>query len=102
MLAYNVLEAFPGDGLLLGDAETGETIRVVERSASKEQVPMELAEILAPDFMEKMYRTHLYRDWADTQIPSLGNQTPRQCAPTEHGEAHDGIRSRCKILSWNR
>ena len=61
----------------------------IEEAAGREDtgLPLELAEILSPDFMDKMYRTHLYHDWADTQIPALGNQTPRQCARTERGEA---------------
>jgi len=50
-------------------------------------LPVELADVMSPDFMEKMYRTHLYHDWADAKIPALQNQTPRQCARTERGEA---------------
>lgn len=50
-------------------------------------IPMELADVMSPDFMEKMYRTHLYHHWADAKIPALQNQTPRQCARTERGEA---------------
>lgn len=61
----------------------------IEEAAGREDtgLPLELEEILAPDFMEKMYRTHLYHDWANTRIPALGNQTPRQCARIERGEA---------------
>ncbi|HQF56204.1 MAG TPA: SEC-C metal-binding domain-containing protein [Fibrobacteria bacterium] len=43
--------------------------------------------LVTPDFMEQMYRTHFYRDWGDTPIPALANQTPRQHARTERGEA---------------
>ena len=50
-------------------------------------LPIDPSEVMTPDFMEQMYRTHLYHDWGNIPIPALANQTPRQQARTERGEA---------------
>lgn len=58
-------------------------------------LPLDPSEIMTPEFMERIYREHAYRDWGNTRIPALDNQTPRQCARTERGEAQvvDLVRS---------
>lgn len=50
-------------------------------------LPVDPAEVMTPEFMANLYRTHFYRDWGNTPIPSLKNQSPRQHARTEQGEA---------------
>ncbi|MCB9497807.1 MAG: SEC-C domain-containing protein [Fibrobacteria bacterium] len=50
-------------------------------------LPVDPSEVMTPNFMEQMYRTHLYHDWGNKPIPVLANQTPRQHARTERGEA---------------
>ncbi|MEK7393151.1 MAG: hypothetical protein AAB214_11355, partial [Fibrobacterota bacterium] len=58
-----------------------------EMDADEIGLPMDQSEVMMPEFMERIYRTHLYHNWGNTKIPALQNQTPRQCARTERGEA---------------
>lgn len=66
-----------------------EDIDPAHKDLSVEEIalPVDPAEVMSPEFMEQLYRTHFYRDWKNTPIPSLQNQTPRQHACTERGEA---------------